>query len=109
MKFNLSPRNPFSFAILLLAGLMTFNVTPLGLRAAPTDFTVESPTDGKTFKLSEAQGKYVALHFLLKTECPFCLKHTRDYGKKSVAAPGVVHIFLKPDSVDEIKTWSTKA
>src|SRR5262245_41466353 len=77
--------------------------------ASPADFTVESQIDGKVFKLSEAKGKYVALHFLLKTECPFCLKHTRDYAKKSAATPGVVHIFLKPDSADEIKSWSAKA
>ena len=44
--------------------------------AAPSDFTVQSPTDGTTFRLADARGKYVALHFLLKTECPFCLRHT---------------------------------
>ena len=77
--------------------------------AAPVDFTVESPADGKVFKLSEAKGKFVALHFLLKTECPFCLKHARDYAKKSASMPDVVQIFLKPDSAEEIKTWAAKA
>ena len=81
----------------------------LSLVGAPADFTVTSPTDKQTFRLSEARGKYVALHFLLKTECPFCLKHTRDYAKKSAAASEVIHVFLKPDSADEIKAWSTKA
>lgn len=81
----------------------------LGLHAAPSDFTVESPVDGKTFKLSDAKGKYVALHFLLKTECPFCLKHTRDYAKKSAAASDVIQVFLKPDSAEEIKAWAAKA
>jgi thioredoxin-dependent peroxiredoxin len=76
--------------------------------APPVDFAVESPWDGKAFRLSDARGKFVALHFLLKTECPFCLKHVRDYAKKSSIAPDVIHLFLKPDSADEIKAWSAE-
>ncbi len=93
----------------MLVALLAFSASPIPLSAAPADFTVESPADGKSFKLSEAKGKYVALHFLLKTECPFCLKHTRDYAKKSTTTPDVIHVFLKPDSADEIRVWSTKA
>lgn len=77
--------------------------------AAPADFTVQAPVDGKTFRLSEARGKYVALHFLLKTECPICLRHTRVYAQKAAATPEVVQVFLKPDSAEEIKGWSAKA
>ena len=80
-----------------------------GLHAAPADFTVESPVGGRPFKLSEARGKFVALHFLLKTECPYCLKHTRDYAKKSASRSDVAHVFLKPDSAEEIKGWAAKA
>ncbi len=80
-----------------------------GRCAAPADFTVESPADGRVFKLSKAEGKYVALHFLLKTECPYCLKHTRDYAMKAASMPDVVHVFLKPDSSEEIQSWSAKA
>jgi thioredoxin-dependent peroxiredoxin len=76
--------------------------------AAPSDFSVQAPADGKTFKLSDAKGKYVALHFLLKTECPFCLKHTHDYAVQSAKTADVVHIFLKPDSAEEIKAWTAK-
>jgi len=61
-----------TFAAAVLAFLTTLTVHAAG----PEDFTVTSPIDGKTFKLSEARGHYVALHFLLKTECPFCLRHT---------------------------------
>ena len=93
----------------LLSAVAAVILSATSLGAAPVDFTVESPADGKTFKLSEAKGKYVALHFLLKTECPFCLKHTRDYARKSVTTPDVVHVFLKPDSAKEIKAWSSKA
>lgn len=77
-------------------------------QAPARDFTVESPADGKRFTLSSARGKYVALHFLLKTECPFCLKHTRDYAMKSAATPDVVHVFLKPDDAEAIRSWAAK-
>ena len=59
------------FATLLASGLLA---AAFNLHAAPAEFSVTSPVDGNTFTLSEARGKYVALHFLLKTECPFCLK-----------------------------------
>ena len=94
----------FAVAILVLGALPkeTFG-------ALPTEFTVESPVDGKVFKLSDAKGKYVALHFLLKTECPFCLRHTRDYARQAASMADVTHVFLKPDGTEEIKSWSTKA
>jgi len=50
----------------------------------------------------------VALHFLLKTECPYCLKHTHDYAALAATTPDVLHIFLKPDSADDIEVWSKK-
>ena len=46
---------------------------------APVDFTVPAVTGGADFKLSAAKGEYVAVHFLLKTECPICLRHTRSF------------------------------
>ena len=76
--------------------------------AAPADFTVTSSTDGQVFRFSEAKGRYVALHFLLKTECPFCLRHTAEYSMKAPTVAGVTHVFLKPDSDDEIKSWAGK-
>ena len=102
--------NRLNVRLLARIALLASSLLPVATFAAPpADFTLESPADGKTFKLSEAKGKFVALHFLLKTECPFCLKHTRDYARKSAIAPGVIHVFLKPDGEDEIKAWSTKA
>jgi peroxiredoxin Q/BCP len=85
-------------------------LTPGILRstAAPSDFTVTSPIDGQTFRLSDAKGRYVALHFLLKTECPFCLRHTAEYSMKAPTVAGVRHVFLKPDSDAEIKSWAGK-
>ncbi len=92
-----------------LAVLLTGAAFQLGAAAAPADFAVEAPADGKIFKLSDARGKFVALHFLLKTECPFCLKHTRTYSQQAASMPEVAHVFLKPDSAEEIKAWSAKA
>lgn len=71
------------------------------------DFTVESPVDKARFTLSEAKGRWVALHFLLKTECPVCLRYTRDYARRAAELPEVTHVFLKPDSEDDIRTWAT--
>jgi peroxiredoxin Q/BCP len=70
---------------------------------AQQDFT--APAVAAPFKLSEARGSFVALHFLLKTECPFCLKHTRTYVERAAETPGVVHVFLKPDAPAEIQKW----
>jgi peroxiredoxin Q/BCP len=74
----------------------------------PADFTLFSATDSSTFVLSKARGKYIALHFLLKTECPYCLRHTHDYMSKAAFLPGVIQIFIKPDSEDEIEAWAEK-
>lgn len=76
--------------------------------ANPPDFTVQSATGTNVFKLSEAKGKFVTLHFLLKTECPYCLRHTHDYVQKSAGDARVVHVFLKPDTEAEITSWASK-
>lgn len=74
----------------------------------PADFTVESPTDGTKFTLSEQKGKVIVLHFLLKTECPYCIRYTNEYARLASKTPDVLHLFLKPDSADQIKLWSGK-
>lgn len=89
------------FAILSLTAVAA-------LAENPKDFTIESPTHDTKFTLSEQEGKVIALHFLLKTECPYCLKYTHDYAKLAKDTPDVVHLFLKPDSVNEIKAWADK-
>lgn len=74
----------------------------------PEDFTVKSVLDDTEFRLSEHRGKVVVLHFLLKTECPVCLRHTHDYAALAATTPEVIHVFLKPDDEDEIKEWAEK-
>ncbi len=91
----------------LVFAIALFWFTTSGM-ANPSDFTVRDISGTNVFKLSEARGKFVALHFLLKTECPLCLRHTRDYAQKSAGDTNVVHVFLKPDTEAEIKAWATK-
>ncbi len=74
----------------------------------PRDFTVQSPTHGTSFSLADAKGKIVALHFLLKTECPYCLRHTKSYAAQALNRKDIVHVFLKPDADEEIKRWASK-
>ncbi|MBL9139052.1 MAG: redoxin domain-containing protein [Verrucomicrobiales bacterium] len=73
------------------------------------DLEVTAPVDGAVFRLSEARGRYVALHFLLKTECPFCQRHVREYVQRAAELPDVVQVFLKPDSEEEIRRWVARS
>ena len=91
-----------------LTALMLLSLATQASHANPHDFTVRSVTSTNVFKLSEAKGKFVALHFLLKTECPFCIRHTHDYAQKSAGDSRVVHVFVKPDTDAEIKAWASK-
>jgi len=98
-----------------LTSLLPITVLTFALAASataadgrPTDFTLAAATGKATFKLSEAKGKYVAVHFLLKTECPVCLRHTRDYFAKAATLPSVVQVFVKPDTDAEIQAWAGK-
>ncbi|NUN68710.1 MAG: TlpA family protein disulfide reductase [Bacteroidetes bacterium] len=72
------------------------------------DFTLPSATDTSHFTLSRERGSYIALHFLLKTECPYCIRHAREYIKKAPTLPGVQQIFIKPDTEEEIRAWAVK-
>ena len=95
-----------SFVGIAYCVLLTWALTALA--DGPADFTVKSATDDSTFQLSEHRGKIVVLHFLLKTECPICLRYTHQYSVLAEKNPHVVHLFLKPDSELEIKSWSKK-
>jgi len=72
------------------------------------DFSLTSVTDKSTFTLSKSKGKYIALHFLLKTECPYCIRHTSEYFEKASTLSNVIQVFIKPDSEEEIKAWAGK-
>lgn len=88
--------------------LIVFTVIGNLLSAQGTaDFTLMSATNDNQFILSKAKGKFVALHFLLKTECPYCIRHTQDYLDKAPKLPDVIQVFVKPDTDEEIKEWAT--
>ena len=72
------------------------------------DFSLTSVTDKSTFTLSKSKGKYIALHFLLKTECPYCIRHTSEYFEKASSLSNVIQVFIKPDSEEDIKAWAIK-
>lgn len=85
-------------------------ITSLNFATAqvPKDVKLKSATDNSTFDLKKEKGKFVALHFLLKTECPYCIKHTQDYFTKAKTLPNVKQVFIKPDSEFEIQAWAKK-
>jgi peroxiredoxin Q/BCP len=74
----------------------------------PLDIRLSSATDDREFVLSKEKGKFVALHFLLKTECPYCIRHTQDYFSKANNLKIVAQVFIKPDTELEIRSWSGK-
>ncbi|MFA6944694.1 MAG: redoxin family protein [Pedobacter sp.] len=74
----------------------------------PGNIKLQSATDNRQFNLAKEKGKFVALHFLLKTECPYCIRHTQDYFKKASTLKNVLQVFIKPDSELEIRSWSGK-
>lgn len=84
------------------------SVLPL-LQAMPVaDISLPAADGGVPFVLSEHRGHFVALHFLLKTDCPFCLGHVQEYGRKSALLPDVIQVFIKPDDEAVLKEWAER-
>ena len=95
--------------IKLLKLILLFCFLNIGANAQNVkDFTLTSVTNKSTFTLSNSKGKFVAIHFLLKTECPYCIRHTNEYFEKASSLPNVIQIFIKQDSEEEIKAWANK-
>ena len=90
----------------ILLILLAFALTSKGQNVQ--DFTLNSVTDKSSFTLSKSKGKYIALHFLLKTECPYCIRHTSEYFDNASTLKNVIQVFIKPDSEKEIKEWANK-
>ena len=89
--------------------LLLISVVSVDLQAQSlANIKLNSATDNREFVLGKEKGKFVALHFLLKTECPYCIKHTQDYFKKAGTLKNVVQVFIKPDTEFEIRSWSGK-
>lgn len=92
---------------LLTAFLLTVMAFAPAAGDGPRTFTLHS--GAQTFKSAEHRGRFIAMHFLLKTECPYCMRLVKDYVENGPHLADVVHIFIKPDSEDEITMWSRKA
>lgn len=93
---------------LLVALVFTVQISGHAQSKNPTDFTLYSASDSSKFTLSEAKGKYVALHFLLRTECFFCMRHTSEYANNVDSLPDVIHVFIKPDAQEDVEKWANK-
>jgi hypothetical protein len=93
-----------AFLLLLTAGATAADDDPPPFQR--DDFTVWEVGGNRVFPLLEARGQWVTRHFLLKTNCPYSIRHTHDYTMRADEVPGVVHVFLKPDTEEEIAAWS---
>ncbi|MFC1485434.1 peroxiredoxin family protein [Candidatus Latescibacterota bacterium] len=71
------------------------------------NFIVYAPGGTGSFNLSDARGNWVALHFLLKTECGFCMRLTNEYISRASELPDITQVFLKPDDDEAISQWKT--
>ncbi len=100
------------FAVAVMGVLLS--VPHIAFAQGVENFSLEAIVqDSKTqldskFELKDHKGKTVVLHFLLKTECPYCLKYTNQYAQLAATTPDVVHLFIKPDSEQEIRAWAKK-
>lgn len=92
--------------VIIICIIISFRM--FGLAQSANDIVLHAVPDTATFSIPKAKGKYVALHFLLKTECPFCIRHTNEYAQKAASLPNVLQIFIKPDETEEIKQWLSK-
>ena len=95
-----------NFKVTILAAVCLLMSACASQADNPSNFKVKSVLDDSTFELSEHKGKTVVLHFLLKTECPVCLRYTHDFAALAEKTPDVIHVFLKPDSEEDIRAWS---
>ncbi|MEQ1825919.1 MAG: redoxin domain-containing protein [Pirellula sp.] len=100
-----------AIAATVIACLLTLRGIQIAVAQEVENITLEAvvvdsnaSVDSK-FELKDHRGKTIVLHFLLKTECPFCLKYTHQYAKLAATTPDVIHLFIKPDSEDEIHSW----
>ncbi|MFC2087241.1 peroxiredoxin family protein [Bacteroidota bacterium] len=93
-----------NYLLTLILSLSIFTIPVTGQNVK--DFKLKSVTNNMQFRLRDTRGKYVALHFLLKTECPVCIRHTREYLKNKERLPNVIQVFIKPDTKKEIQEWS---
>ncbi len=89
--------------MLILAAPSAFAQQP-----ATTSRVLTAITDHHSFSLADAQGRYLALHFLTKTDTPECTAFVRDFLRAAPTVAGVMHVFIKPDTESEVKAWAAQ-
>lgn len=99
-----------------LAGLFAMAVLGLpharGQDAPRPAHTLLAVADHHTFALADAKGKYLALHFLTKSDTAAdtaeCAKFVQDVLRSAPTVAGVMHVFIKPGSEGEVKAWAAQ-
>lgn len=101
-----------TFSRIGLASLSTMIAlaSPSAFAQQPTApaLTLTAITDHHTFSLADGKGKFLALHFLTKTDTPECTNFVHDFLRAAPTVAGVTHVFIKPDSEGEVKAWSAQ-
>ena len=91
---------------LVLSALALGATAPLQAQEAEVPGLVRV-SDGEAVTVQDLQGeRYTALHFLLKTECPICQRHTHRHAGAFAEDDGVAAIFIKPDDLATIRGWT---
>jgi len=77
--------------------------------ASQTDFAeypLHEVGGDRTVTLDALRGQWVALHFLLRVDCAYCLLHVKSYALQSETRPEVRHLFIKPGTEEAIVRWA---
>lgn len=91
-----------------VAAMIAFGSPRVFAQAPVTAHTLTAITDHHTFSIADAKGKYLALHFLTKTDTAECTAFVREFLRQGASVAGVMHVFIKPDSEGEVKAWAAQ-
>lgn len=93
-------------ATAVLSGSLLSMAQPPPAAALPAPGALEPFTVGdadRVFDSSTARGSYLAVHFLLSTDCPYCTKLVREYVEQGPTLAGVRQVFVKNVPPEEFK------
>jgi thiol-disulfide isomerase/thioredoxin len=70
---------------------------------SPASFTVGDP--GRQFNSESARSQFLAIHFLLPTDCPYCIREIREYVESAPTLAGVRHIYVNAHTPEGFAEW----
>lgn len=70
---------------------------------APVAFRVGDP--GRQFDSESVRGRFLAIHFLLPTDCPYCVREIREYVERAPTLAGVRHIYVNAHTPEGFAEW----